>query len=106
LFQCPGHIMVHNLNSFDTIVLSILWIDFPNPVSQRCHPSSPPYMNRTFCTWRYLEIQRKKIIRSSFYWIRMQWTLKMGHQLKKKLKLIWVLEIHYQCPYCSVIHIN
>jgi hypothetical protein len=35
--------MVHDLDSFDTIVLSILWIDFPNPVSQRCPPGSPPF---------------------------------------------------------------
>jgi hypothetical protein len=41
---------------------SILWIDFSNPVSQkRCPCGSPPYMNRTFCAWRYLAIQRKKI---------------------------------------------
>jgi hypothetical protein len=96
LFQCPGHIMVHDLNSYDTIVLSILWIDFPNPVSQkRCPRGSPPYVNRTFCAWRYLEIQRKNKLGQAFYWIRMQWTLKIGHQLKKKLKLIWVLEIHW-----------
>jgi hypothetical protein len=91
LFQCPGHFMVHDLNSFDTIVLSILWIDFPNPVSQRCPLGSPPYMN--FLRMEVPGNTKEKTIRSSFYWIRLQWTLKMGHQLKMKLKLIWVLEI-------------
>jgi hypothetical protein len=43
LFHCPGHIMVHDLNSFDTIVLSILWIDFPNPVSQKRCPCGSPH---------------------------------------------------------------
>jgi hypothetical protein len=106
LFHCPGHIMVHDLNSFDTIVLSILWIEFPNPVSQRCHPGSPPYMNRTFCVWRYLDIQRKNKFRSSFYWIRMNFE-NGAPTYKKKLKLIWVLEIQVTSSVnCIVIHRN
>jgi hypothetical protein len=92
LFQCPGHIMVHDLDSFDTIVLSILWIDFPNPVSQRCLPGSPPYIN--LLAMEVPGRAKENKIRSSFHRIRMRWTLKMGHQLKKKLNLIWVLEIH------------
>ncbi len=77
LFQCPGHIMVHDLDSFDTIVLSILWIDFPNPVSQRCPPGSPPYMN--FLRMEVPGNTKENKIRSSFYWLRMQWTLKIEH---------------------------